>query len=65
MGITIDDAERLTPEHGEQICRANDYTDYRRFANGRDAAITRLIFTYAILADLTEWGHGDRWCLFG
>jgi hypothetical protein len=32
------------------------------FASGRDAAIVPLLFTHAILADLTEWGYGERWC---
>lgn len=44
------------------VCAANGYTDYREFANGRDACIERLAFTYAILADMTYWGYGDRWC---
>ncbi|WP_429565708.1 hypothetical protein [Paraburkholderia sp. MM6662-R1] len=22
----------------------------------------QLAFSVAIIADLTEWGHGDRWC---
>jgi hypothetical protein len=52
----------LTYERGMQICAENGYTDYTQFANGRDACITRMIFTYAILSDLTEYGHGDRWC---
>jgi hypothetical protein len=39
----------------------NGYTDYRQFASGRDACITRLGFNYAILANLTASGYGDRW----
>lgn len=45
-----------------QICAANGYTDYVEMANGRDACITRLLFTHAILADIEPWGYGDRWC---
>jgi hypothetical protein len=49
-------------ERGQQICAECGYTDYTRFANGRDACIAKFIFTFAILSDLTEWGYGDRWC---
>lgn len=38
------------------------YLNYKKFANGRDAAIVRLVFTVAIVADLKQWGYGDRWC---
>lgn len=38
------------------------YTDYREFPNGRDACISRLLFTHAIIADLTGMYYGDRWC---
>ncbi|MFL9934239.1 hypothetical protein P0D88_34830 [Paraburkholderia sp. RL18-103-BIB-C] len=62
MGITIDERERLDEAAGRATCEANGYTDYTRFPNGRDAAITRMLFTHAILADLTRWGYGDRWC---
>lgn len=60
--IRIEDRERLDEAEGQAACEANGYTDYKRFANGRDAAITRFAFTYAILSDLTRWGYGDRWC---
>lgn len=60
--MQIEERERLEAERGQQVCDANGYMNYTRFANGRDAAITKLIFTYAILADITEWGYGDRWC---
>jgi len=46
----------------QAICTVNGYTDYRQFASGRDACITRLGFNYAILANLTASGYGDRWC---
>lgn len=32
------------------------------FEGGGDAAIMPLAFTAAIVADLCEWGYGDRWC---
>src|SRR5690349_13086329 len=60
--MKIEDRERLTHERGEAICQANGYTHYTRFSNGRDAALKPLMFTVAIISDLTEWGHGDRWC---
>lgn len=41
---------------------ADGYTDYRVFPNGRDALIARLLFTYAVLADMSSFGYGDRWC---
>lgn len=46
----------------QRICFDNRYTDYREFPNGRDACITQLLFTYAILSDIEVWGYGDRWC---
>jgi hypothetical protein len=57
-----DSHRRLTYERGMQICAESGYTDYVQFANGRDACITRMMFTCAILSDLVEYGHGDRWC---
>ena len=60
--ITIEERERLHAERGRQICEANGYTCYTRFENGRDAAITKYMFTYAIISDLAEWGFGGRWC---
>jgi hypothetical protein len=38
------------------------YSDYTVLPNQRDAAILKLAFTHAIVADLEPWGHGDRWC---
>ena len=60
--MKIEDHERLAEVEGLATCIANGYSHYKRFPNGRDAAVTRLLFTYAILADLTRWGYGDRWC---
>lgn len=63
--MKVEERERLTYERGLAICEANHYTDYTVFPNGRDACITRMGFNYAILADLAEWGYGDRWCFEG
>jgi hypothetical protein len=60
--IKIEEHERLNAERGREICEANHYTDYTVFPNGRDACISRMMFTYALLSDLAEWGYGDRWC---
>ena len=60
--IRIEDRERLTRERGVEIAAKNGYTDYRMFADGRDAAIVRLAYTHAIIADLTERRSGDRRC---
>jgi hypothetical protein len=60
--MNIADIERLNAEEGERICALNGYSHYTVFPNGRDACIDRLLFTYAIYADLTIWGHGERWC---
>lgn len=38
------------------------YINYVEFENGRNAAITRFMFTSAILTDLTAVGYGDRYC---
>ena len=45
-----------------KLCERDGYTDLRFFANGRTAVLQRLLFTYALLADLNEWGYEDRWC---
>ncbi|RBB38893.1 hypothetical protein DPV79_16055 [Burkholderia reimsis] len=46
-----------------RIWRAEDgYTDYRVFPNERDAMICRLMFTFAIIADMTPYAYGERWC---
>jgi hypothetical protein len=60
--LSIEERERLTLERGQEICKTHGYEFYTRLPNGRDACITKMAFTYAILADLTEWGYGDRWC---
>jgi len=60
--MKVEDRERLTLERGLEVCKQNGYTDYVRFSGGRDACITKFMFTYAVLADITEWGYGDRWC---
>jgi hypothetical protein len=46
----------------QAVCAENGYTDYRVFPNGRDACLTRLTYTVALLADLEYCGYGDRWC---
>ena len=39
------------------------YTDYVEFPNENNACINRLMFTYALISELTESGmYGDRWC---
>lgn len=38
------------------------FTHYRLFPNGRDAMLMRLMFTHAIVADLSSMYYGDRWC---
>jgi hypothetical protein len=38
------------------------YSDYKQFPNGRNAAIMRLMFTHAIVSDLTRYSYEDRWC---
>ena len=60
--MKTEDHERLIWKRGQEICDEQGYTFYTRFSNGRDACIANFIFTHAILADLTEWGHGERWC---
>lgn len=58
----IEDRERLNVEAGIRICAENGYTDYKHYPSGRDACIQKLFFTYAVYADLTTYGHGERWC---
>ena len=60
--MKIEDRERLTAERGRAACKANGYRYYVTLPNGRDAALAPFIHTVAIIADLTEWGYGDRWC---
>ena len=52
----------LIATRGERICADEGGSDYVMMANGRDACLKRLLFTVAIISDLTEHGHGDRWC---
>lgn len=58
----IEARERLTAERGHQIAQANGYHFYTVLPGGRDAAIAKYVFTYAIISDLTESHFGDRWC---
>jgi hypothetical protein len=60
--MRVEERERLEAARGQQICAASGYLHYKRFENGRDAALARFAFTVAIIADLTEWGYGERWC---
>lgn len=34
----------------------------KRFENGDVAVVQRMLFTWAILAELTDDYYGDRWC---
>lgn len=54
--------DSASAETGPDICAANGYTDYLVFPNGQDACITKLTFTYAILAGIERWGYDRRWC---
>jgi hypothetical protein len=38
------------------------YHDYVEFPNGNNACIHQLMFTWAILSELTDVMYGDRWC---
>jgi hypothetical protein len=60
--MKIEDRERLTHERGQQIADMSGYEYYTRLPEGRDACIARIGFNWMIIADLTEWGYGDRWC---
>lgn len=40
----------------------NGYFERRRAQNGREIGIMPFIYTWAIIADITELGYGDRWC---
>lgn len=46
----------------EEVANQNGYSDLKLFEGGGDAAIMHLMFTCAIVSDLTDWGYGDRWC---
>lgn len=46
----------------EKVVEENGYLHYTELENGRDACLHQLAFTWAILADLTYCGYGDRWC---
>jgi hypothetical protein len=60
--LKVLDRERLEAARAKEICDANEYSFYVRFPTGSDACIARIGLNYAILADITEWGYGDRWC---
>lgn len=38
------------------------YSDLCRLPDGRAVCINRLMFTYAILSGLRDYGYEDRWC---
>jgi hypothetical protein len=46
----------------EHWSQHDGYSDYKEFPNGNNACIQRLMFTHAILSELTTMYHGDRWC---
>ena len=60
--MRLHERERLTDERDKQVAEENGYTDYRQFASGRNACITRMGFNHAILADFDYSGYADRWC---
>jgi hypothetical protein len=39
-----------------------DYTDAQVKGDAGVVAITRLMYTHAILAGICGWGYEDRWC---
>jgi len=47
---------------GQKIAEVCGYLNYREFDNGRDAAIVPMLYTHALVADLDNFGYGDRWC---
>jgi hypothetical protein len=57
-----DTPERHFRERLAIVCALNDYTDLRFFPNGRNAAITKLMYTCALIADVDMSGYEDRWC---
>lgn len=61
-GLPNSELQAFDSVRAHAICDANGYTDYRSFIGGRDACIARIGFNYAILADITDCGYGDRWC---
>jgi hypothetical protein len=62
VAIMQEVAATATADTGPDICAANGYTDYVIFPDGQDACITKLRFTYAILAGIDRWGYERRWC---
>jgi hypothetical protein len=50
------------PEIASMWVEKFGYSDYREFDGDREACISAIRFTYAILADLSELTYGDRWC---
>jgi hypothetical protein len=54
----------MKPQTREQQILASGlglYTDYREYEN-TNALISQLAFTYAILAEVHEFGYENRWC---
>jgi hypothetical protein len=46
----------------KNIAEENDYLDYTEFPNGDNAAIMKLMFTFAILHNISYYSYDDRWC---
>jgi hypothetical protein len=44
------------------IAEQQGYLDGCEIPDHGEVAIYPLMFTFAIVSDLSEWGYGDRWC---
>jgi hypothetical protein len=49
-------------EAAKKIAEDNGYIYLKFFGDGTEAAIMRLMFTHAIIHELSEYGYGNRWC---
>lgn len=46
----------------QELRETPTYSDVQMMADGRIVCICQLVYTWAILSDLTTFGYEDRWC---
>lgn len=58
----LDSAGPITDAEMIGIAAANEYLSWKRFPDGTLAAVVKLLFTYAIVSEVSRVGYVRRWC---
>ena len=56
MAVIVSDLD------AELKLRTGEFLAFKRFPDGRAAAVVQFAFTFAIIADVTDVGYSRRWC---